>query len=50
MPLIRKDGIMIILMDHTRIVILMAMREVLLKREHISHSGHIKMSNSIRMK
>ena len=47
MCLIRKYGIM---MDHNMIVVPMAMREVLLKREHISYSGQTKMSNSIRMK
>ena len=50
MSLIRREGTIIILMDQTQLFVPMAMREVLLKREDISHSGQNKRSNSIRKK
>ena len=50
MFLIRKEGVNIILMDQTRIVVPRAMRETLLAREHLTHSEHTKMGNSIMVK
>ena len=50
MSLITKSNVKMKLMDQTRIVVPISLREVLLMREHRSHSGQTKMDNSIRVK
>ena len=50
MSMMEKDSTLIMLKDSTRIVVPRAMRSKLLEREHLAHTGIIKMSASIRAK
>ena len=50
MSVIKKGETMIVLKDHTRIVVPTAMRKTLLEREHLAQSVVTKISNSIRAK
>ena len=50
MSVIEKGDTKILLMDQTRIVVPLTMRKKLLEREHLAHSGMIRMINSVRAK
>ena len=50
MSVIEMGDTMIMLIDQTRFVVPHTMRQRLLDREHLAHSGINKMSNSIRAK
>ena len=50
LSLIEKKGTRLLLMDYTLIVVPMAFREELMRRENISHSGRVRMEQNIRAK
>ena len=50
MSVIEKGNSIIMLMDQSRIVVPRAMRQKLMDREHLAHTGQTKMSASIRAK